>query len=48
MVSTTEVFNENSLMSPGPYVTVKHPSASKSLRQFTELLDVKNKTAVLR
>ena len=46
MVSTTEVFNENILMSPGPYVNVKHPSESKSLRQFTELLYVKNKTAV--
>ena len=48
MVSTTEVFNENILMPPGPYVNVKHPSESKSLRQFTELLDFKKKTSGCR
>ena len=35
-------------MSLGPFVTVKTPSARKSLRIFTEVLDVKKKTDVLR
>ena len=48
MVSTSEGFTENRPLSPGPYVTVKNPSARKLLHQFTELLDVKNKTVVHR
>ena len=46
MVSTPYIFTDNSLMSPGPSVTVKNPSAGKSLRIFTEVFDVKNKTDV--
>ena len=48
MISTNEIFTENSPMSPGPYVTVKNPSVRKSLRLFTEVLYVKKKTAVRR
>ena len=33
-------------MSPGPYVTVKNTSAGKSLRLFTEVLDIKEKTSI--
>ena len=33
-------------MSPGPSVTVKNPKAQISLCLFTQLFDVKNKTAV--
>ena len=33
-------------MLPGPSATVKKPSARKSPRQFTEVLDVKQKTSV--
>ena len=43
MVSTCERFNYNSPMSLGESVTVKNPNVSKSLRQFTEFLDVKHK-----
>ena len=46
MLSTPEGFTDNSPMLTGPSVTVKNSSARKSLRQFTELLYVKNKTAV--
>ena len=46
VVSILEIFTDNIPMSPGPYVTVKNPSAKKSLRLFTELFDVKNKSAV--
>ena len=46
MVSTPEKFTNNSTMSPRPSVTVRNPSARKSLRIFTEVLDVKNKTSV--
>ena len=35
-------------MTPNPYVSTKNPSTRKSLRQFTETLDVKHKTAVCR
>ena len=48
MVSTTERFTENSPMSPGPSVNVKNPSARKSPRKFTEILDVKKKASVQR
>ena len=48
MVSTPEIFTENSLMSPGSYVTDKNPSARKSLCLFTEVFYVKNKTSVHR
>ena len=33
-------------MSPRPSVAVRNPNAIKSLYLFTEVLDVKNKTAV--
>ena len=48
MVSTSEGFTDNSLISYGPSVTVRNPSAKKLLRQFNEVLDVKQKTAVCR
>ena len=35
-------------MSPGPSVNVNNPSARKSLHQFSEVLDVKKKTAICR
>ena len=35
-------------MSSGPSVNVKNPSARKSLHLFTEVLDIKNKTAFRR
>ena len=47
MVSTPEIFTENSPMSPGPYMTVKNPSARKSLRLFNEYFSFKKKTAVI-
>ena len=34
MVSTPEVFTNNSTILPSQYLTVKNPSAIKSLRQF--------------
>ena len=43
-VSTPKVFTDNSPLSPGPYVTVKNPSAKKSIRPFSEVLDVKQET----
>ena len=46
MVSNTEIFTDNSPMSPVPPMNVKKYSAIKSLHLFTEILDVKNKTAV--
>ena len=46
MVSTTERFTDNSPMSPGPPMIVKKRSARKSIRLFTEVLDVKKKTAI--
>ena len=48
MVSTHEGFTDKITMPPFPSVTVKYPSARKSLRQFTEVLDVKQKTAIFR
>ena len=46
MVSTPDIFVDNSPMSPGPPMIVKKCSARKSLRLFTEVLDVKKKTSV--
>ena len=40
MAYTPEGFTENSPMLPREYVTVKNPSARKSLRQISESLDV--------
>ena len=48
MISTPEVCTNNSLMKPNPYVSTKNPSARKSLRQFTETLDVKHNNAYRR
>ena len=48
MVSTPEGLNENRPLSQVPYVTVKKPITSKSLRQFSEVLDVKKNTSVRR
>ena len=48
MLFTLEVFTDNSSISHVPLVTVKNSIARKSLSQFTELFDVKNKTAVHR
>ena len=48
MVSTTEVCTDNILMTPNPSVSTKNIRARKSLQQFTETLNVKNKTAVCR
>ena len=47
IVSTTGIFTDNSPISPGPSVTVINPSARKSLCLFNEVLDSRNKTAVL-
>ena len=46
MISTYEEFSENSPMLPSPSVTVKNPSAIKSIRIFTEVFDVKRKNSV--
>ena len=46
MVSTPEGFTDSSIMSPGPSVTMKNPSARKSLYQFFEVLYFKQKTSV--
>ena len=48
MVTTPERFTENIPISPGPSVTVKNTIARISLRLFTELFYVKNKTSILR
>ena len=48
LLSTPEEIMENSPMSLNPSVSVKNPSAIKLLRQFYELLDVKQKTDILR
>ena len=42
MVSTPKISTGNSTISPGTPMIVKKCSAIKSLRLFTELLDVKN------
>ena len=46
MVSTPEGCTDNSPMTPNPSVSNKHPSARKSLHQFSDTLYVKHKTAV--
>ena len=48
MVSTPEGYNINIPMTPNQYDSTKNPSARKSLRQFSETLDVKHNTAVCR
>ena len=48
MVSNTEVFTDNSQISPSQSVTVKNPSARKSLRQFLDVLEFKPNTSVCR
>ena len=48
MVSTPEGFTNNSSISPMTSAPVKKPSARKSLCIFTNMLDVKNKTATCR
>ena len=48
MVSTPEIFTDNSPMSPGLSIIVKKFSAVKSLSLFTEVLYVKKKTDVRR
>ena len=48
MVSSSERCTDNSKMSPGHAVTFKNTRARKSLRLFTEVLYVENKTAVRR
>ena len=45
MVSTPEVFTDNSPMYYVTSVPLKQPNVRKSLRQFSEILDVKPKTA---
>ena len=48
MVSTPELLTENSPITVGKVIMQKKPSARKFLSQFLVLLDVKQKTAVLR
>ena len=48
MVSTPDMFIDNSQISLGPPMIVKKCSAQKSLRLFTEVLYVKNKPSVRR
>ena len=48
MVSTSEGFTGNILISPGPYLSGKQPCAKKTLRQLYEVLDVNPKTVVRR
>ena len=48
MVSTPEVFYDNSPRSPMDPPTLKKPSSRKSLCLFTNILVMKNKTAILR
>ena len=47
MVSTPDKFTDKFPMSPGPSVAVRNHSARKSLRLFSKVLGVKNKTVVL-
>ena len=47
-LSTPEGCTNNIPMTPNPYLSTKNNSARKSLRQFTEKLDVKHKTTVQR
>ena len=46
MVYNLEGFIDNSPISPSQFVTVKNPSAGKSLRQFLYTLEVKYNTAI--
>ena len=48
MVSTPEWCTDNNLMTPNQYVSTKSPIARKSLRQFSETVDVKHNNAVCR
>ena len=48
MVSTTEGLNDKSTRSPMTPTLVKKPSARKSPCIFTNILDVKKKTAIHR
>ena len=48
MVSTTEIVTDNSTNVTTTSTPVKKPSARKSLCLFTNILDVKPKTAKLR
>ena len=48
MLSNPEGFNDNIPMSPGTYMTFKKTSSRKTLNQFSEVLDVKQKTPVGR
>ena len=48
MVSTPDIFTENSAMSPETFVTDRNLSARKPPRLFTEVLDVKKKASVRR
>ena len=46
ILSTNEGCTGKILMTPNPSVSTKNPSARKSIRQFTEILDIKHKTSV--
>ena len=48
MVATYEVCTDSSPMTPNPCLSTKKASEIKSLRQFTETLDVKHRAAVFR
>ena len=48
MVSTPQIFIYIITISPGPTIIVKQCSERKKLRLFTEVLDFKKKTSVLR
>ena len=48
MLSTPKRFTDNGPISSGPSVTVKNIITRKSLRQISEILDVKYKIAVRR
>ena len=48
MVSSTEVFTDNSPRSPMIPIPVNKPSARKYMRLFTNILDVKYKTDIRR
>ena len=48
MLSNPEGFNDNIPMSPGTYMTFKKTSSRKTLNQFSEVLDVNQKTPVGR
>ena len=48
MISTPEIYTENSPILPGPSMIIRKTSARKSLRLFTEVLDAKKKTSFHR